>query len=119
MSQTLAPIKPLITIKELDKIDVRIGTIILVEDVPKSDKLVRLTVDFGSHLRKILSGMKNERKDVKEILGKQALFVVNLESRKMMGEISEGMIFDIGFEDGISPVLAVPEKEVPNGVRAG
>jgi tRNA-binding protein len=116
---TLAPIKPLITTQELDKIDVRIGRIILVEDVPKSNKLVRLTVDFGSHQRKILSGMKNERKDVKEILGKQALFVVNLEPRKMMGEISEGMTFDIGFENGLSPVLAVPEKEVPNGVRAG
>jgi len=119
MSQTLAPIKSLITIQELDKIDVRVGTIILIEDVPKSDKLVRLTVDFGSHLRKILSGIKNERKDVKEILGKQALFVVNLVPRKMMGEISEGMIFDIGFADGITPVLAIPEREVPNGVRAG
>jgi methionine--tRNA ligase beta chain len=119
MSQTLAPIKPLITMQELDKIDVRVGTIVLVEDVPKSDKLVRLTVDFGTNQKKILSGMKNERKDVSEILGKQALFVVNLEPRKMMGEVSEGMIFDIGFADGITPVLAIPEKEVPNGVRAG
>jgi len=37
----------------------------------------------------------------------------------MAGELSEGMIFDIGYDDGIVPVMAVPEKEVPNGVRAG
>jgi len=119
MSHNVAPIKPLITIQDLEKIDVRVGTIILVEEVPKSDKLVRLTVDFGTHQRKILSGMKNERKEVNEILGKQALFVLNLVPRKMMGEVSEGMIFDIGFADGIIPVLAMPEREVPNGVRAG
>ena len=119
MLPTTAPIKPLITIQDLNKVDVRVGTIILIEDVPKSEKLVRLTVDFGSHQRKILSGMKKERKDIKEILGKQALFVVNLEPRRIMGEVSEGMIFDIGFTDGITPVLSVPEKEVPNGARAG
>jgi tRNA-binding EMAP/Myf-like protein len=45
--------------------------------------------------------------------------VVNLEPRKMMGEVSEGMLFDIGYADGITPVLAVPEKQVPDGVRAG
>jgi tRNA-binding EMAP/Myf-like protein len=44
---------------------------------------------------------------------------LNLEARKMMGEVSEGMLFDIGYADGITPVLAVPEKPVPNGVRAG
>ncbi|NIR16592.1 MAG: tRNA-binding protein, partial [Desulfobacterales bacterium] len=49
----------------------------------------------------------------------QALFVVNLEPRKIMGEVSEGMLFDIGYEDGISPALAVPEKPVHNGARAG
>ena len=49
----------------------------------------------------------------------QALFVVNLEPRKMMGEVSEGMLFDIGYADGITPVLAVPEKKVPDGSRAG
>ena len=54
-----------------------------------------------------------------EIEGSQALFVVNLEPRKMMGEISEGMLFDIGYADGITPVLAVPEKKVPDGTRVG
>jgi tRNA-binding EMAP/Myf-like protein len=63
--------------------------------------------------------MKQEREQVKEIEGKQALFVVNLEPRKMAGEMSEGMLFDIGYADGIAPALAVPERAVPNGSRAG
>jgi tRNA-binding protein len=115
----VAPIKPNISFDVLDKIDIRVGTIELVEEVPKSNKLLRLTVDFGDHKRKILAGMKQERANPKEIEGRQALFVVNLEPKKMAGEISEGMLFDIGFADGITPVLAMPENPVPNGSRAG
>ena len=55
----------------------------------------------------------------KEFEGKQALFVVNLEPRKMAGMVSEGMLFDLGYEDGITPVLAEPENPIPNGTRAG
>jgi tRNA-binding protein len=80
---------------------------------------VKLTVDFGGRRRSILVGMKQERENPKEIEGKQALFVVNLEPKKMMGQVSEGMLFDIGYADGIKPVLAVPESRVPNGTRAG
>ena len=115
----VAPVKPTISFDLLDRIDVRVGTIEMVEDVEGSKKLVRLTVDFGDHKRRILAGMKQERQDPKEIEGKQALFVVNLEPKKMMGELSEGMLFDIGYADGITPVLAVPETRVPNGARAG
>jgi tRNA-binding protein len=115
----VAPIKPTISLDLLDQMDIRVGTIERVEDVPGSDKLVKLTVDFGDHKRSILVGMKQERQNPKEIEGKQALFVVNLEPKVMMGEISEGMLFDIGYADGITPVLAVPEKRVPNGTRAG
>ncbi len=63
--------------------------------------------------------MKKERADPREIEGKQALFVVNLEPRKMVGEVSEGMLFDIGYADGIKPALAVPETPVSNGSRLG
>ena len=115
-----APVKPLISTSDLDKIDVRVGTILALEDVAHSEKLVRLRVDFGDHARSILVGMKKERQNPKaEVEGKQALFVVNLEPRKMAGEISEGMIFDLGYADGITPVLALPEKPVPDGTRAG
>lgn len=114
-----APIKPLIAFAELDRIDIRVGTISAVEDVEGSDKLVRLRVDFGDHTRSILVGMKQERTRPQEIEGRQALFVVNLEPKKMMGEVSEGMLFDIGYADGLQPALCVPEREVPNGTRAG
>jgi tRNA-binding protein len=113
------PIKPTIAFDALDRIDIRVGTIELVEDIKGSSKLVKLTVDFGDHKRTILAGMKQERQNPKEIEGRQALFVVNLEPRKMMGEISEGMLFDLGYADGITPALAVPETIVPNGTRAG
>lgn len=115
----VAPVKPTISFDVLEKIDVRVGTIELVEDVKGLDKLVKLTVDFGDHKRRILVGMKQERQNPKEIEGKQALFVVNLELKKIMGEVSEGMLFDIGYADGIKPVLAMPESYVPNGARAG
>jgi tRNA-binding protein len=101
-------------------VDIRVGTIERVEDIERSEKLVRLLVDFGDHKRTILVGMKKERSNPKaEIEGKQALFVINLPVRTMAGEKSEGMIFDIGFSDGILPRLAVPESAVPNGARAG
>jgi tRNA-binding protein len=103
----------------LEKGDIRVDKIRLLNEVPKSDKPVRLTVDFGNFERKILAGMKKEQSNPTEIQGKQALFVVNLAPRKMIGEKSEGLIFDIGLSDGILPVLAVPEREVPNGSRAG
>lgn len=113
------PVKPTISSDDLDKIDIRVGTIEKVEDVEKSDKLARLTVNFGDFTRNILVGIKKEREDIHEIEGKQALFVVNLEPKQMMGEISEGMVFDIGYSNGIIPVLAIPEKPVPNGSIAG
>ncbi|MGB7539187.1 MAG: hypothetical protein WBM17_11675 [Anaerolineales bacterium] len=114
-----APVKPVITLSVLQHLDIRVGTIVTVEDIPGSDTLVRLTVDFGDHRRKILAGLKKERANPKGIEGIQTLFVVNLQPRKMMGETSEGMLFDIGYEDGITPVLAIPENPVPNGTRAG
>ena len=115
----VAPVKPTISFDVLDRVDIRVGTIVLVEDVKGSEKLMKLTVDFGDHKRTILAGIKQERREPKEIEGKQALFVVNLEPKKMMGETSEGMILDIGYADGITPVLATPESPVPDGSRAG
>ena len=115
----VAPVKSIVSYDVFEKIDIRVGQIERVEDVQGADKLVRLIVDFGDHKRTILAGIKQEREDPSEIQGRQALFIVNLEPRKMMGEVSEGMLFDIGYSDGITPVLAVPEKPVPNGARAG
>ncbi len=116
---TPAPVKPAVALADVEKLDVRVGTIRAVEDVKASSKLVRLRVDFGDHTRVILAGLKSERADPREIEGRQALFVVNLEPKKMAGEVSQGMLFDIGYADGVKPVLAVPESPVPDGTRAG
>jgi tRNA-binding protein len=114
-----AAIKSTVTREALDAVDIRVGTIVRVEDIPKAAKLVRLIVDFGDHQRRIIAGVKQERANVRELENRQALFVVNLEPKTMMGEESQGMLFDIGYADGATPCLAVPERMVPNGSRAG
>lgn len=114
-----APVKPVATIDDLDKLDIRVGTIESIAEVAGSKKLMKLTVSFGDHRRSILAGIRQERENPGEIEGRQALFVVNLPPRMMAGETSEGMLFDLGYQDGIVPVLAVPERPVPDGTRAG
>ena len=95
------PVKPVVDLSVLDALDIRVGTILRVFQ------------------RTILVGMKAERENPREIEGRQALFVVNLAPRKMAGIVSEGMLFDIGYANGILPVLAQPERPVPNGACAG
>ncbi|MBS0393579.1 MAG: tRNA-binding protein [Proteobacteria bacterium] len=117
---TPAPTKPLVSVEDLARLDIRVGTITGVDDVPRSSKLLRLTVDFGDHQRSVLVGMKQERTDPRaDLTGRQALFVVNLPPRTMAGQVSEAMLFDLGYADGVAPALAVPERPVPNGTRAG
>jgi methionine--tRNA ligase beta chain len=114
-----APIKTTVGAAALEALDIRIGTIERVEDVARSEKPMKLAVNFGDQSRTILAGIKRERENPREIEGRQALFAVNLEPRKMAGETSEGMLFDVGYADGVTPALAVPERPVPNGTRAG
>ena len=114
-----APVKMAVSIELLNRIDIRVGTIVAVSDVPNSDKLVQLRVSFGDHERTIVAGLRGERGNPREVEGKQALFVVNVEPRMMRGVVSEGMLFDIGYADGVRPVLAVPESTVQDGARAG
>jgi tRNA-binding protein len=114
-----APVKPVVSLDLLNQLDIRVGTIEAVADVPGSDRLLALAVNFGDHRRTIVAGMKQERANPREIEGRQALFVINLEPRKMRGVLSEGMLFDLGYADGIAPALAVPERPVPDGTRAG
>jgi tRNA-binding protein len=116
---TPAPIKPTVGATALEALDIRVGTIQAVEDVAGSRKLVKLTVGFGDHTRSIVAGLKQERSDLSALIGRQALFIVNFERRTMAGQVSEGMLFDIGYADGLLPALAVPERPVPDGTRAG
>src|SRR5207237_634214 len=89
-------LKRLGTIAALEALDIRVGEILSVENVAGSSKLVRLRVSFGDHTRMILAGLRKERDDPTALAGRQALFVVNLEPKRMAGEISEGMLFDLG-----------------------
>lgn len=114
-----AEIKAEISFDEFEKVDIRVGTIREVNDVESSNKLVQLIVSFGDHQRSILAGIKQEREDPALLKGKQALFVLNLAPRKMAGLQSEGMLFDIGYADGITPCLSMPEETVPDGSRVG
>ena len=114
-----SPIKETISFNDFEKLYIRVGTITSVKEVEKSNKLMKLIVDFGDHNRSILAGIKKERANPQEIEGKQALFVLNLPEKKMAAEVSQGMLFDIGYADNITPCLAVPEIPMPNGSRAG
>jgi tRNA-binding EMAP/Myf-like protein len=100
-------------------LDVRAGTIEAVNPIEGSRKLTRLTVSFGDHCRTIVAGLRTERADPQTIVGRQALFIINLPPRVLAGVRSEGLLFDLGYADGLTPVLAVPELPVPNGTRAG
>jgi tRNA-binding EMAP/Myf-like protein len=110
-----APIDPAL----LDQLDVRAGTIRAAVPVPAADRLALLTVSFDDRVRTIVAGIRTERPSLDAIVGRQALFVVNLPPKTLRGHVSEGMLFDIGFADGLRPAFAVPEWPVPDGVRAG
>jgi methionyl-tRNA synthetase len=96
-------------IEEFQKIDLRIGKIIVAEKVENSDKLLRLKVDFGNEWRQIVSGIANYYKP-EELIGKKATFVFNLEPKMIKGIESQGMILAAEDENG-NLALLVPDKE--------
>jgi tRNA-binding protein len=114
-----APVKGEVDAGTLEKIDVRAGTIRAAAPVPGADRLAVLTVDFGDRMRSIVAGIRAERPSLSALVGTQALFVVNLPQKTIRGQLSEGMLFDAGFADGLRPAFAQPEWPVPDGVRAG
>jgi len=104
-----------INIEDLQKVEIRMGKILSAEKVEGSEKLLRLKVDLGEeNPRNILSGVAKAIPDPSTIVGKMVPIVANLESRKMMGEESQGMML-CAIADGDSPVLLLPEREVPPG----
>ncbi len=104
--------KPQITYDDFIKLDIRVGTVINCEEKEGSDKLLRLTVDFGElGTRNILSGIKQWYKP-SNLKDKQFVFVFNLAPRKMMGEESQGMILAA---EGKKPQPLKPKAKVPAG----
>lgn len=114
-----APQKPYIPMTVAEQVDLRVGTITGIAPVERSDKLMRLTVDFGADVRTVVAGIRQERAHPESLVGRQALFYYNLEPRTMRGVTSEAMLCDAGYADGIRPALLQPEWPLPNGTRAG
>jgi methionine--tRNA ligase beta chain len=103
----------MLTFEEFKKLDIRIGKVISAERVPDSDKLVRLVFNFGDEERQIIAGIALAYPDSSVLVGKEMPVVVNLESKKMRGFESQGMILAADV-DGV-PVLLHPDKDVPPG----
>lgn len=129
-----------ITYEEFKKMDIRFGTICEVEPVPDTDKLLRCQIDFGlkpisteigspEHLapqdvlgerehdiRQIVSGIREFYPEYEKLIGKQILYIVNLEPRKIKGFESQGMLMAVDGQNG-APVFITPEVVVDNGSR--
>ena len=111
--QGVNPLKEEITYDDFAKLDIRIGTVLEAEKLPKSKKLLKLKVDTGIDQRTILSGIANHF-EPEALIGKQVTVLANLAPRKMMGIVSEGMV--LMAEDANGDLkLVQPEDEVNNG----
>jgi methionyl-tRNA synthetase len=112
-----------VSYEEFKKMDIRVGTIREVEPVPETDKLLRCQIDFNEvdeegniKLRQIISGIHEFYPEYEKLIGKQVLYIVNLEPRKIKGFESNGMLMAV---DGLDskPVFLVPEVEVGVGSK--
>jgi methionyl-tRNA synthetase len=107
------PIKPEIAFDDFAKMDLRIGTIVEAEKVPKADKLLKLTVDLGFEKRTVVSGIALHYKP-EEIIGQQVTLLCNLAPRKMKGIESQGMILMAEDADGKLKFM-MPNEPTANG----
>lgn len=112
-----------ISYEEFKKMDIRVGTIKEIEPVPETDKLLKCQIDFNeideegnTKLRQIISGIHEYYPEYEKLIGKQVLYIVNLEPRKIKGYESNGMLMAV---DGLDnkPVFLVPEVNVESGSK--
>jgi methionyl-tRNA synthetase len=108
----------MISIDDFSKIEVRVGTVKTAERVPDTDKLLRLTVDFGeeSGPRQIISGINAYVNEPEDLIEKQLAFVTNLEPRTIRGLKSNGMLFAVGNDNSFA--FLVPDRPIPPGTAA-
>ena len=107
-----------ISIDEFAKIEVKVGTVRAAEEVPETDKLLKLSVDFGEEAgpRQIVSGIRAYVNEANELVGRQLAFVTNLAPRKIKGLESDGMLFAVGQDDTFA--FLTPDRPVPPGTSA-
>jgi methionyl-tRNA synthetase len=106
-----------ITIDDFVKVELRVGEVLTAERIPKSDKLLRFTVDIGeARPRQILAGIA-EYYEPEKLVGRKLVFVTNLKPRKLRGFESQGMVLAASVGEEGRPVLATFTEDVPNGAR--
>jgi methionyl-tRNA synthetase len=112
-----------VTYEEFKKMDIRIGTIKEIEPVPETDKLLRFQIDFNEKnenqeptLRQIVSGIHEYFPEYEKLIGKQVLYIINLEPRTIKGVESNGMLMAVDGRDG-KPVFLIPDTEVDSGSK--
>lgn len=110
-----------ISYEEFKKMDIRIGTIKEIEPIPETDKLLRCQVDFNEideegnkKLRQIVSGIKEYYPEFEKLIGKQVLYIINLEPRIIKGFESNGMLMAVGND---KPIFLIPEERVESGSK--
>jgi tRNA-binding EMAP/Myf-like protein len=135
----------MISYDDFSKVEIKAGKILSAEKIPETDKLVKLSVDFGlipvvvvpapvtvpgaetavapapaeptRDIRQIVSGIAMYFPDPTVLIGKTCMFVTNLEPRKIKGYDSNGMLFALSTKDGKFSLLE-PNKDIPEGTRA-
>ena len=113
-----ADVKPVVSFDDYMKVDVRVGTILECQKVPKADKLLQFLIDDGMQKRTIVSGIAKYYTEPEKLVGKQVCFVANFEPRKLKGVVSEGMILSAEDKDG-RLVLLTPSDLVAPGCSVG
>jgi methionyl-tRNA synthetase len=110
-----------VSYEEFKKMDMRVGTIVEVEPIPETDKLLRCQIDFGEvdengekKLRQIISGIKEYYPDVSVLINKQILYIVNLAPRTIKGFESNGMLMAVGDD---KPIFLISEEKVRSGSK--
>ena len=121
----------MISYDEFSKVEIRVGKILSAEKIPDTDKLLKLSVDFGlktpaapaagaasePDIRQIISGIALHFPDATVLVGKRCMFVTNLEPRTIRGFESNGMLFAISTDDGKFSLLE-PSSDIPPGTKA-
>ena len=104
---------PLVSFDDFQKMDLRVGTIIKAESIPKSKKLLKILVDIGEE-RTVVAGLVGHYSE-EDLRGKQVVLMANLEPVKLMGVESRGMV--LAAEDSTGVHLLVPDKDTAPGSK--